>query len=198
MSEQNSRPPRETMIRARTDLAFRAADDLDEDLGADYLGLVQIRFSPVDEWTEINSAWEGHFMERFAPGAWKKTIRERAGHWLAIQVEGAKIALSDAASTEIDLHRLEQGLTLTITRDEFDASIDKLVARTEKTVQQLLVDAGVDGNGVDTIFFTGGSSSVPLLRQRLAALLPQARCVEGDRFGSIGSGLALDAVRKFG
>ncbi|QEZ43747.1 Hsp70 family protein [Cupriavidus oxalaticus] len=127
-----------------------------------------------------------------------RLIRERAGHWLAIQVEGAKIALSDAASTEIDLHRLEQGLTLTITRDEFDASIDKLVARTEKTVQQLLVDAGVDGNGVDTIFFTGGSSSVPLLRQRLAALLPQARCVEGDRFGSIGSGLALDAVRKFG
>ncbi|MBF6990204.1 MULTISPECIES: Hsp70 family protein [Cupriavidus] len=127
-----------------------------------------------------------------------RLIRERAGHWLAIQVEGAKIALSDAASTEVDLHRLEQGLMLTITRDEFDASIDKLVARTEKTVQQLLVDAGVDGNGVNTIFFTGGSSSVPLLRQRLAALLPQARCVEGDRFGSIGSGLALDAVRKFG
>ncbi|MFJ4290489.1 Hsp70 family protein [Cupriavidus sp. NPDC089707] len=127
-----------------------------------------------------------------------RLIRERAGHWLAIQVEGAKIALSDAASTELDLHRLEQGLTLTITRDEFDASIDKLVARTEKTVRQLLVDAGVDGSGVDTIFFTGGSSSVPLLRQRLAALLPQARCVEGDRFGSIGSGLALDAVRKFG
>ena len=127
-----------------------------------------------------------------------RLIRERAGHWLAIQVEGAKIALSDAASTEVDLHRLEQGLTLTITREEFDASIDKLVARTEKTVQQLLADAGVDGDGVDTIFFTGGSSSVPLLRQRLAALLPQARCVEGDRFGSIGSGLALDAVRKFG
>lgn len=127
-----------------------------------------------------------------------RLIRERAGHWLAIQVEGAKIALSDAASTELDLHRLEQGLTLTITRDEFDASIDKLVAKTEKTVQQLLVDAGVDGDRVDTIFFTGGSSSVPLLRQRLAALLPQARCVEGDRFGSIGSGLALDAVRKFG
>ncbi|WP_439672120.1 Molecular chaperone DnaK (HSP70) [Cupriavidus necator] len=127
-----------------------------------------------------------------------RLIRERAGHWLAIQVEAAKIALSDAGSTDVDLHRLEQGLTLTITRDEFDASIDKLVVKTEQTVQKLLVDASVDGAAVDTIFFTGGSSSVPLLRQRLAALLPQARCVEGDRFGSIGSGLALDAVRKFG
>ncbi|MGY2485344.1 Hsp70 family protein [Cupriavidus sp. CP313] len=127
-----------------------------------------------------------------------RLIRERAGHWLAIQMEAAKIELSDAGSTDVDLHRLEQGLTLSITRDEFDASIDKLVVKTEQTVQKLLVDAGVDGAAVDTIFFTGGSSSVPLLRQRLAALLPEARCVEGDRFGSIGSGLALDAVRKFG
>ncbi len=127
-----------------------------------------------------------------------RLIRERAGHWLAIQMEAAKIALSDTGSTDVDLHRLEQGLTLSITRDEFDASIDKLVVKTEQTVQKLLVDAGVDGAEVDTIFFTGGSSSVPLLRQRLAALLPEARCVEGDRFGSIGSGLALDAVRKFG
>ncbi|WP_427308069.1 Hsp70 family protein [Cupriavidus sp. H39] len=127
-----------------------------------------------------------------------RLIRERAGHWLAIQVEAAKIALSDAGSTDVDLQRLEQGLTLTITRDEFDTSIDKLVAKTEQTVHKLLADAGVSGAAVDTIFFTGGSSSVPLLRQRLASLLPEARCVEGDRFGSIGSGLALDAMRKFG
>lgn len=113
-----------------------------------------------------------------------RLIRERAGHWLAIQMEAAKIALSDAGSTDVDLHRLEQGLTLTITRDEFDASIDKLVAKTEQTVQKLLVDAGVDGAAVDTIFFTGGSSSVPLLRQRLAALLPQARCVFPTRLAS--------------
>ncbi|SOZ18462.1 putative HEAT SHOCK PROTEIN [Cupriavidus taiwanensis] len=127
-----------------------------------------------------------------------RLIRERAGHWLAIQVEAAKIALSDAGSTEVDLHRLEPDLSLTITRDEFDDSIDRLVTKIEQTVHKLLADAGVAGAAVDTIFFTGGSSSVPLLRERLAALLPEARCVEGDRFGSIGSGLALDAVRKFG
>jgi HK97 family phage prohead protease len=34
--------------------------------------------SPVNEWTEINSAWEGRFMERFAPGAWAKTIRDNS------------------------------------------------------------------------------------------------------------------------
>jgi hypothetical protein len=33
-------------------------------------------FSPFNEWTEINSAFEGHFMERFVPGAFAKTISQ--------------------------------------------------------------------------------------------------------------------------
>ena len=48
------------------------------------------------------------------------------------------------------------------------------------------------------MFFTGGSSGVGLLRARVGALVPGARKVEGDLFGSIGAGLALDALRKFG
>ncbi|WP_211946622.1 Hsp70 family protein [Cupriavidus yeoncheonensis] len=127
-----------------------------------------------------------------------RLIRERAGHWLAIQMEAAKIALSGTDRTDVDLHRIEPELMLAITRDEFDQSIGKLVTRTEKTVQDMLVTAGVKADAVDTILFTGGSSSVPLLRQRLGELLPQARRVEGDLFGGIGSGLALDAARKFG
>jgi hypothetical chaperone protein len=127
-----------------------------------------------------------------------RLIRERAGHWLAIQMEAAKIALSGTDRTDVELHRIEPELRLAITRQEFDASIDKLVAKTEKTVQDMLVTAGVTADAVDTILFTGGSSSVPLLRQRLGELLPKARRVEGDLFGGIGSGLALDAARKFG
>jgi hypothetical chaperone protein len=48
------------------------------------------------------------------------------------------------------------------------------------------------------VFFTGGSSGIPLLRQRIAALLPEARSVEGDLFGSIGAGLAVEAMRRYG
>jgi hypothetical chaperone protein len=65
-------------------------------------------------------------------------------------------------------------------------------------VQSLLQDAGLTADAVDTVFFTGGSSGVPLLRQRVGELLPAARRVEGDLFGSIGAGLAIDAARKFG
>lgn len=125
-------------------------------------------------------------------------VRERAGHWLAMQVEAAKIALSDLPATTMDLGRIAPGETLTLHRPDFDAAIGHLVGTVESTVTALLRDAGVKADEVDTVFFTGGSSGVPLLRERVASLLGGARRVEGDRFGSIGAGLALDAQRKFG
>ena len=125
-------------------------------------------------------------------------VKERAGHWLALQVEAAKIALSDAPVARIDLGRIAAGEGVTLHRADLDSAIDALVTSVEQTVARLLRDAGVAASSIDTVFFTGGSSSVPLLRQRILALTPQARCVEGDLFGSIGAGLALDARRKFG
>ena len=125
-------------------------------------------------------------------------VTERDGHWLAMQVEVAKIALSDGTETSMDLGRIDPGQQLVLLRSDFDRAITHLVDSIALSVTSLLRDAGVSAAAVDTVFFTGGSSSVPLLRERIAALLPQARRVEGDLFGSIGTGLALDAMRKFG
>lgn len=124
--------------------------------------------------------------------------RQRAGHWLALRVEEGKIALSDADSAELALDRLSPSQTLALDRARFNGAIDHLTAAVKSTVRGLLRDAGIAPDSVDTVFFTGGSSGVPLLRERIAAEVPHARKVEGDRFGSIGAGLALDAARKFG
>jgi len=124
-------------------------------------------------------------------------VEQRAGHWLALQVEAAKIGLSGGESVTLDLDRLRPPESLQLQRADFDASIDHLVESVEQTVGKLLGDAGIKADAIDSVFFTGGSSGVQLLRRRIAALVPNARQVEGDLFGSIGSGLALDAVRKF-
>jgi hypothetical chaperone protein len=125
-------------------------------------------------------------------------IEQRAGHWLALKVEEAKIALSDALKVDLHLDRLSPDLQLTIKRDDFDTAISRMVGSVETTVIDLLRDAGLAADAVDTVFFTGGSSGVQSLRERISAILPAARRVEGDLFGSIGTGLALDAWRKFG
>lgn len=125
-------------------------------------------------------------------------IDQRAGHWLAGQMELGKIALSDADLTQLDLDRMSPRQTLEVRRTEFETAIGGMVGSIESTVAGLLRDAGITAAAIDTVFFTGGSSGVRLLRERIAAVVPQARQVEGDRFGSIGAGLALDAQRKFG
>ena len=125
-------------------------------------------------------------------------VKQRAGHWVAVQVEEAKIALSESEAARIDLSRIAPQLGVEVTRPSFDACVERLIGKVQTTVGALLRDAGVATADVDTVFFTGGSSRVPRLREAVSALAPQARSVEGDLFGSIGAGLALDARRKFG
>lgn len=125
-------------------------------------------------------------------------IRERAGHWLAHQVEEAKIALSSGDTAWLSLERFAPGERQALNHAEFDLATQTLVEKVEAAVARLLSEAGLGTAGIDTIFFTGGSSGIPQLRRRIAALLPRARVVEGDLFGSIGSGLAVDAARRYG
>jgi len=125
-------------------------------------------------------------------------IEQRAGHWLAMQVEESKIALSEQDARPIDLSRVEPGLVAELTRPLLENAIEPLLERIRASLAQLLADAGVAADQVDTLFFTGGSSGVPALRQSVAAMLPNARSVEGNTFGSIGSGLAIEAKKRYG
>jgi len=131
-------------------------------------------------------------------GRLQHLIEERSGHWLAMKSEEAKIVLSSNDRVQMELERLSPAVMLDLGLAQFDTAVDHLVGSVESTVQNLLRDAGVKPDAVDTVFFTGGSSGVRLLRERIGAVVPNARKVEGDLFGSIGAGLALDAVRRFG
>jgi phage head maturation protease len=61
-------------MRIKGLLAARAADTETKDTG-DGLGTMVVRFSPFDTWYEINSMWEGRFLERTLPGAFKRTAQ---------------------------------------------------------------------------------------------------------------------------
>lgn len=66
------KPPRENLVRAvMPGVEFRDAGTPD-----DGIGLMTGEFARFNEWTEINSAWEGHFLERVAPSAFDKTFAE--------------------------------------------------------------------------------------------------------------------------
>src|ERR1051326_59367 len=70
MTVESPRPPRENLIRARIPgIELRSAAE-----GA--MPTMTGHFAVFNQWTLIESAWEGTFMERIAPGTFAKTFKE--------------------------------------------------------------------------------------------------------------------------
>ena len=125
-------------------------------------------------------------------------VSNRQGHALAGTVEGAKIDLTGRDDTTMTVKLTEETLSLPVTRAGLDEAIEAAVERVANTVAKTLADAGVEAQRITTLFLTGGSTAIPLLKSRVLALFPGATVVQGDMFGSVGLGLSLDAARKFG
>jgi hypothetical chaperone protein len=113
-------------------------------------------------------------------------------------VEDAKIALTDHDQTRLDFHGEEVDLTPPVARSDLAAAIAHGVDRIEDKLREVVAIAGLAPERIDTLILTGGSTRIPMILDRIRLNFPKARIVETDAFGSVGLGLAIDAVRKFG
>jgi len=134
-----------------------------------------------------------HLIERLS-----HVLHERLGHKLALAVEGAKIELTDVPEARIELEAIEAGLGVGIERDGFNEIIVRETHAVRQAMQTTITDAGIGPDRISAIFLTGGTTAIPFVRQVLLETVPDATVVDGDRFGSVGIGLALDAARRFG
>ncbi|WP_136685385.1 Hsp70 family protein [Falsirhodobacter xinxiangensis] len=126
-----------------------------------------------------------------------RVIEARAGHALAMEAESAKIALSESESTRLALREIAGAPNPVVTRGRFEQAVDAPVARVRDMIGSVLVQAGLAESDITTVFLTGGSSRLPVLRGAVAAALPDAHMASGDMLGSVGTGLAVDARRRF-
>ncbi|RWG79631.1 Hsp70 family protein [Mesorhizobium sp.] len=124
-------------------------------------------------------------------------VEHRYGHAMAGLVERAKIALTDQSSAEVKVSLPGARFAAGITRAGLEETIGHDIERVTATVRQTIADAGVSASAITAVFLTGGSTAIPLAKRRILSLVPQASVIEGDMFGSVGLGLALDAQRKF-
>jgi HK97 family phage prohead protease len=97
----------------------RAAKD---DSGS--LGRLVVRFSPFDTWYEINSVYEGRFLERTVPGAFTKTMQESRDS-IRVQFDhGHDTAVGSRVLGKVaDLREDEDGAVLEA--DLFDTSYNR-------------------------------------------------------------------------
>lgn len=127
-----------------------------------------------------------------------EVVDNRYGHALATRVEKAKIELTDQPGSRIDIDLPAARFSAVFDRKAMEDIIRRDVGRIADAVHRTLSSAGIAGDKITAVFLTGGSTAIPLVRNTILGLFPQAKVVEGDVFGSVGLGLALDAQRKFG
>ncbi|CAD5373478.1 Putative heat shock protein YegD [Rubrivivax sp. A210] len=126
------------------------------------------------------------------------TVQERLGHALAAAAEQAKIDVAQQGHAEIDLGALEARLTATLAGAQAAAAIEADVERIVQAARETARIAGVAPEAVDALYFTGGSTGLAPLVDRIAAGFPGAERLRGDRFASVAQGLGQHARVVFG
>lgn len=128
-----------------------------------------------------------------------RAVAERQlGHRLALAVEEGKIALSHAEETLLDLGFVEPCLALPLPRERLDDAVAGERARLAEAVRETLRRAGVPADAVDSVFLTGGSSRVPVLRKAIASVVDPRRFASRDDLLSVALGLAEEARLRYG
>jgi hypothetical chaperone protein len=127
-----------------------------------------------------------------------RVVDEQRGHTLAMEVEEAKIALSDSRRADIPLEWVAPGLAAAIGRPDLVSHTRQLAARIGARIEICLKQAKLSAADIDAVFLTGGSVRLAHVRKAITAAAPAARIVEGDTFGAVGKGLTLEALRRYG
>ena len=124
-------------------------------------------------------------------------VEHQLGHRLAMTVERAKIKLSESSAIKVPLGWIEPGLTALISRARFEDATAELTHGIGAMIRKCLMHAGLRSGQIDAVFLTGGSTLLANVRRAILAELPEARVVEGDKFGSVGLGLTLEAALRY-
>ena len=78
------------------------------------------------------------------------------------------------------------------------AAIETDLERILRAARETVRMAGVAPAAVNVLYFTGGSTGLRPLVDRIAACFPAAERVRGERFASVAQGLGLHARALFG
>lgn len=132
-----------------------------------------------------------------------KLLKQKDGHRLAGQMEQAKIDLSFNESSVIDLSFLTRDdlkveeIDVAVNRQTLSEAIANDVGSVFSAIDETLNQAGIKASQIDTVFTTGGSTALSLVKETISQRFAESNWVSGDLFNSVGKGLVLEAKRRY-
>lgn len=166
-------------------------------------------FHDLATWSSINSMYDPKVIaqirqvrhEAVKPELFDRLVRvldEQRGHTLAMEVEDAKIALSDKRQAAVALEWVEPGLNAAVKRADLVGHTRQLAERVAARIRICLDQAGLTAADIEAVFLTGGSVRLAHVRSAIIKSVPTAQIIEGDIFGAVGKGLTVEAARRYG
>ena len=112
--------------------------------------------------------------------------------------EKAKQVLSEQDETILNLAVPSSGVQLSrsLSRHEMEAAVDEIVARTLEPCRQALKDAGLETQDIEEVVLVGGSTRMPLVRQRVGEFFGRTPLtdIDPDEVVALGAGVQADTL----
>jgi hypothetical chaperone protein len=176
--------------------------------GEKYLEVPLKPYHDLAEWSKVNFLYtpkiltqmrqllnSSHDRKRF--NRLVQVLEQETGHAILAGAEDTKIALTSEQLYHAPFGFLEEGLSIPISRGQFEESIREEVQKILQSVKQCLQDAQVTKEDIDLVILTGGSTEVPLIQSEFKKLFPNAAIAGENKLSSVGLGLAYDSRKKF-
>jgi len=152
----------------------------------------QIRFARSAE------AIEECMRQSASPEKWARLLKLNQQHLqyrVVHSVERAKMDLSSAPQSPVDLAYVESGLSATVEREGLAEATERLVSKVRSLAGEAIQ---ASQTRPDVVFLTGGMAQSPLIKEAVSGLIDATVPLRsGDMLGSVGRGLGLSAGRLF-
>ena len=121
-------------------------------------------------------------------------ITDNLGYELYRAVEHIKVELTDKEAAHFRFQHSSVDITEKVERWQFESWIQKHIQSIQTCVDRLMTRCNVTAQEVDSVFLTGGSSFVPVVRRLFAKKFGDTRLRGGEELTTVAKGLALRAL----
>ena len=124
------------------------------------------------------------------------TMTASLSRQLMEQAREAKEQLTSSEQAWVNLQLAGKEVSVTVSRSQFEELVSKLIDKTVRACKRVVRDAGIALDDVNDIVMVGGSTRVPLVRERVASLFgrPLHVDIDPDRVVAIGAAIQADVL----